>query len=79
MDRTTVIDLIPRFIDYLDVVKGLSEKSVQNYGRFLTPFSRWLNDNGHSALQPNQLTDELVYQYRVYLSRAAGAQGRGAE
>lgn len=77
MAPVTVIELIPRFIDYLDVVKGLSEKSVKNYGRFITPFSKWLKDNNHSSLLPDQLTDDLVYQYRVCLSRAAGAQGRG--
>ena len=77
MVESTIIDYIPRFIDYLDVVKGLSEKSVKNYGQFLTPFSSWLRANGHAALLPDQITDELVYQYRVHLSRAAGAQGQG--
>lgn len=77
MAASTVIDHIPRFIDYLDVVKGLSEKSVLNYRRFLVPFRSWLEANGHAALRPGDLTDELVYQYRVSLARTEGTHDRG--
>lgn len=74
---TTLLDYIPKFIDYLDVVKGLSATSVKNYDNFLIPFCKWLKIKGHQQLLPQDLTDDLVYEYRVYLSRHSGIQGKG--
>lgn len=64
---------IPRhvsdFLDWLDVEKGLSSKSQENYSRFLKRFLDWLNLSGLSDLKPHELEPEHIWKYRIYLAR----------
>src|SRR3989344_5515127 len=57
------------FLDWIDVEKGLSAKTQENYGRFLKKFTGWLDQAKLSGLLPHQLTSEHIWDYRVYLSR----------
>ena len=60
---------IPDFLDWLDIEKGLSNKSQENYKRFLKKFLDWLKINKLENLKPHQLTPEHIWKYRVFLSR----------
>ncbi len=60
---------IPDFLDWIDVEKGLSSKTQENYGRFLEKFLKWLKSAKLEILLPHQLTSEHIWDYRVYLSR----------
>lgn len=64
---------IPRhlndFLDWLDIEKGLSNKSQENYSRFLNKFIEWLNDNNLSDLKPHELSPSHIWEYRVFLAR----------
>lgn len=66
---------IPRhvqdFLDWLDVEKGLSTKSQENYGRFLKKFIDWLNKNALEHLLPHELTAQHIRDYRLFLSRGS--------
>lgn len=68
---------IPRhlndFLDWLDVQKGLSPKSQENYARFLKKFLDWLRQNKLENLKPHNLSPEHVWNYRLYLSRQTQA------
>ena len=64
-----LIKHIPDYLDYLEIEKGLSNKTQENYSRFLDRFIEWLKNNKHTDLLPHQLTSEQVWRYRVYLSR----------
>ena len=57
------------FLDWLEIEKGLSSKSQENYSRFIKKFFDWLKINNLENLKPHQLTPEHVWQYRVFLSR----------
>jgi len=57
------------FLDYLEIEKGLSTKTQENYTRFLAKFFTWLDDNNLTSLPPSKLTDEHIWKYRVFLSR----------
>ena len=57
------------FLDWLDIERGLSSKSQQNYDRFLQRFFVWLQSNNLQDITPQNLTQELVWKYRVFLSR----------
>ncbi|NQV00652.1 MAG: tyrosine-type recombinase/integrase [Parcubacteria group bacterium] len=57
------------FLDWLDIEKGLSNKSQENYSRFLKKFIDWLEDNNLSSLKPHELSPAHIWEYRVYLSR----------
>ncbi len=57
------------FLDYLEIEKGLSQKTQENYSRFLTKFFTWLNDSSLTSLPPTKLSDDHIWKYRVFLSR----------
>lgn len=57
------------FLDWLDIEKGLSSKSQENYNRFLKKFLDWLKSNNLEELKPHELTTDHIWKYRVFLSR----------
>jgi site-specific recombinase XerD len=57
------------FLDYLEIEKGLSNKTQENYSRFLNRFFKWLQANNLYYLPPSQLTKDHVWKYRLHLSR----------
>jgi len=57
------------FLDWLDIEKGLSSKTQENYERFLKRFLFWLEKNNLNNLKPHQLTPDRIWAYRVFLSR----------
>lgn len=60
---------ISDFLDWLDIEKGLSTKSQENYSRFLKKFLYWLKLNKLEDLKPHQFSKEHIWKYRVFLSR----------
>jgi len=56
-------------LDWLDIEKGLSNKSQENYSRFLKKFIDWLRKNNLEDLKPHELSPAHIWDYRVYLSR----------
>ena len=57
------------FLDWLDIEKGLSNKSQENYSRFLKKFIDWLKKSNLEDLKPHELSPAHIWEYRVYLSR----------
>ncbi len=68
-DNNPIIAHIPRFLEYLDIEKGVSNKTQETYTRFLQNFIRWTEKNNLEKLKPHELTDEHIWKYRVYLSK----------
>jgi len=64
-----IIKYLIDFLDFCEIEKGLSSKTQENYTRFLRKFFSWLTETGQSSLAPASLTPELIWQYKVYLSR----------
>ncbi|MEF8847296.1 MAG: tyrosine-type recombinase/integrase [Candidatus Paceibacterota bacterium] len=62
-------DLIPDFLEYLEIEKNLSEETQENYHRSLKKFVNWLKKNNLEDLKPHELTPEHIWKYRVHLSR----------
>lgn len=60
---------LPDFLDWLEIEKGLSSKSQEDYARFLKKFLDWLKINGLEDLKPHQLTSDHIRKYRLFLSR----------
>jgi site-specific recombinase XerD len=76
--QENLIKLIPDFLDYCDVVRGLSSKTIENYDRFLRPFTQWLTSQDLKEIQPHDLTSDHIFKYRLYLSRQISKKdGRG--
>jgi len=52
------------FLEYLEIEKGRSLKTVENYDRYLTKFINFSKINS-----PEQITDEKVRLFRLWLNR----------
>jgi site-specific recombinase XerD len=72
----TIIRLIPDFLDYCEVEKGLSPVSTRNYDNFLKVFKSWLEEQKLDGLRPHELTPDHIWDYRLHLSRKADKHGR---
>lgn len=57
------------FLDYLEIEKGLSGKTQENYSRFLNKFFQWLAGNGLQNLKPALLSPVHIAKYRIFLAR----------
>lgn len=77
MQRSTIplIKQITPFLDYCEVEKGLSPMTTRNYNNFLKMFKDWLKEQGFEHLKPHELTQEHVWNYRLYLSRRKDKTG----
>lgn len=70
---------INNFLDYLDIEKGLSKKTQENYSRFIKRFTDWLEQKKLNKLTPADLNADLVSKYRLYLSRQTLSQQTKSE
>lgn len=59
-----------QFLEYLEIEKGRSIKTVENYDRYLT---RFLQHTKVTA--PKALTETLVREFRLWLNRQPGTSG----
>lgn len=60
---------IPDYLDWLELEKGLSSNSQENYSKFLKRFFEYLTVNKLDDLKPNELTPDHIWKYRLFLSR----------
>lgn len=63
-------ELQKQFLEYLEIEKNRSAKTVENYDRYL---KRFLTLTG--ASKPSDITDDLVRNFRLKLNRATTASG----
>ncbi len=66
-------ELKRQFLEHLEIEKGRSLKTVENYERYLARFLAF------SKLKtPGEITDESIREYRLFLNRQEGAKVQGA-
>jgi site-specific recombinase XerD len=68
----SLADLKERFLEYLEIERGRSSKTIENYRHYLERFLSWAK-----ITKPQEITDEMVSRYRVFLNRFENADGRG--
>ena len=71
----SIINLIPDFLDYCEVERGLSSKTQENYSRYLNKFLVWLKNTKKEAHLPHELTAKDIWDYRLFLSRHQDNKG----
>lgn len=57
-------ELKKRFLEYMEIEKGRSIKTVENYSRYLNRFIKFSGINSSK-----EITEESVRKYRLYLNR----------
>jgi site-specific recombinase XerD len=63
-------ELKNQFLEYLEIEKGRSVKTIENYDRYLTRFL------AHTKLaKPADITERLVREFRIHLNRQPGTAG----
>ena len=67
------IDKLKReFLEYLEIEKGSSLKTVENYDRYLIRFFEF-----SKIKNVNDITDECIREFRLFLNRQSGVKIRG--
>jgi site-specific recombinase XerD len=74
--KIPIIKHIPDFLDYCEVEKGLSDKTQENYERYLNKLVFWLKKVKKESLLPHQLTNDDIWKYRLFLSRFNTNKGK---
>src|SRR3989338_6384910 len=59
--------LVRQFLEYLEVEKNRSLKTINNYNFYLGRFLNWGKPQG--IVVADQITNEIVRQYRLWLNR----------
>ncbi len=59
------------YLEYLEIEKDRSQKTIGNYDHYLERFLAWAKINS-----PSEITDELVRSFRLHLNRLADEKGR---
>src|SRR6185503_15333606 len=63
-------DLKRQFLEYLEIEKGRSVKTMENYDRYL---SRFLTQT--KVTSPSKLDERMVREFRIWLNRQPGTSG----
>lgn len=63
-----LVEYITDFLEYCELDRALSPLTVKMYGYYLESFSGWLASTDQ-ALTPGQLTEDVIRDYRLHLSR----------
>lgn len=62
--------LIQQFVEYLEIEKNRSPKTVENYNHYLRRFAKWANID-----DPSRVDLDLIRQYKLWLNRLTDAKG----
>lgn len=62
-----------QYLEYLEIEKDRSQKTIENYDHYLMRFLDWAKIG-----LPGEITDELVRSYRLFLNRQTDERGKPA-
>jgi len=60
-----------QFLEYLEIERGRTQNTIENYGRYLERFLNWAH-----IKDPSEITEELIRNFRVYLNRYEDENGK---
>lgn len=72
---TTNLEQLKReFLEHVEIEKGNSLKTVNNYDHYITRFFQFAKITG-----PKEITDDKIREFRLYLNRQPGVKIRGQQ
>ena len=63
--KKNLLKLITDFLEYLEIERGRSQKTIRNYDFYLRRFAKWAKNP-----LPQQVDRKMIHQYRLWLNRA---------
>lgn len=69
-NKSKLNDLIRQFLEYLEIEKGRARNTIENYNFYLNRFLAWSN-----YTDPNQISQDGVRNYRLWLNRQTDSEG----
>ncbi len=66
----TLLELKREFLEYLEITKGRSLKTLENYDRYLTRYLAF-----SKARSPEEITDSSIREFRLWLNRQPAPSG----
>ncbi len=67
-----LVELKQQFLEYLEIERGRSVKTVENYDRYIERFFEFVK-----VKKPSDLTEEQIREFRLYLNRQPGTKVGG--
>ncbi|MFH0792242.1 MAG: site-specific tyrosine recombinase/integron integrase [bacterium] len=61
-----------QYLEHLEIEKNRSQKTLENYGRYLDRFLQFTK-----ITSPSQITEDAIRQYRLQLNRLRDSDGKG--
>ncbi len=80
-EKHYILELISDFVEYLEIEKGRSKKTAENYQRYLERFLYIAGEltGKDDNLEPSDINDELLRKFRLKLNRLEDERGQGLE
>ncbi len=80
-EKHYILELIGDFVEYLEIEKGRSKKTAENYQRYLERFLYIAGEltGKDDNLEPSDINDELLRKFRLKLNRLEDERGQGLE
>lgn len=66
-------NLVRQFLEHIEVEKGRSAKTIENYQHYLNRFIEFAQKSGIQT--PEAISQELIHQYRLNLNRMTDSVG----
>ncbi len=70
--KSEIENLKRQFLEYVEIEKGRSLKTVENYDRYLTRFFDFVKIS-----KPSQINDDNIREFRLWLNRQEGQREKG--
>ena len=73
-----ISELVADFLESLEIEKGRSTKTVENYGLYLARFIDLITENfeGQEMIKPSDITPEVLRRFRLKLNRFSDNQNK---
>lgn len=80
-EKHYILELIGDFVEYLEIEKGRSKKTAENYQHYLERFLYIAGEltGKDDNLEPSDINDELLRKFRLKLNRLEDEHGQGLE
>ena len=69
MSQKTIKEYIQDFLEYCEITKNQSPKTIENYKHYLGRFMVFLEEKALVSLTPDKIDLPLINSYRLYLNR----------